>query len=263
MDLSLENLWTTYSFKETEVKLWQLHNISLWVKRGRGYWKTGCHTSDGNERPSQVTQESAPEDLEWEKHYVHNDGVLRLVPLLPDKPVVIRPESIIKILPHEKVQFFLPLPIIVGIQTERVDESVTLREIPFQKMPFTWFGETDTGELCYSFATPLNSNFSELEFDLGHAVCVLKINNDSPSSLDFHRLCIRAEHLRLYQGPKSLWTNEVIVHFKGPEQWSQVDFADSVPYYEKVNEGHYGPRRPVGRNFVKKSFELIKSIYNI
>jgi hypothetical protein len=86
------------------------------------------------------------------------------------------------------------------------------------------------------------------------------IRNQAPSDLDFQRICIRVEHLSVYQGETRLWTNRVEVLFRGEDLTSQIIFNRDVPGFDEVAELLCTAREPAERSLLKKSFFFLKSL---
>jgi hypothetical protein len=180
-------------------------------------------------------------------------------PVLPDRPVVIKPSSPVNVLPGRGSRYFIHLPVWVSIMEGSVKNRTALAEYPGAPLSSTWFGNPDDGELCYSFTTDLYKSPEERADLPLMAVCPLTIRNGSPLTLDFRRICVRAPHLHLYSGSRFLCTNELELVYRGTDQ-SQIDFREAVPDIEPDLRHVTPPRAPINRNVIKKSFEYIRSL---
>ena len=80
--------------------------------------------------------------------------------------------------------------------------------------------------------------------------------------MDFQKLCLNVEHLRIYQGEKQLWTNVINITNWSEDQLNQVDFSSDVPDFEKGCELLCKERIPVDKSLLKKSFSILKYFTN-
>ncbi len=94
-----------------------------------------------------------PENLTWNRYIYKSElNIIRFVPYLPDRPVVVDPESPIRILPDNSALFFVSIPSWIRIFTG-TQEKIMLLEVPAEVLSNTWFGDPMEGELCYSLKT--------------------------------------------------------------------------------------------------------------
>jgi hypothetical protein len=185
---------------------------------------------------------------------------VRLLPLAPDRSVVVQPDLPTRIPPGQRALIFVTLPLWIGVAVGE-DEVNKLCEVPTTVLSNTWFGDFASGELCYSLRSRAKRKLEPAEQAVHSAVCPLQVTNASSTSLEFVHLCLQAEHLSIYQVPGRLWTNRVDVVFEGTE--SQITMVPAGP----DTEGHatllHPARRVAERSLVRKSFQFLKTLAGI
>lgn len=260
-ETTAHELWEqVVPFTDNQCRLWQIGLLRFWVRRASDEWFIATEeSSDFRRSPIGGVEREPPDGLQWNRYVAGKTAKIVVRPVLPDRPVVIKPSSSVKILSGKGSRYFIHLPVWVSIMEGSLKNQIPLAEHWGESLSSTWFGSPDDGELCYSFTTDLYKSPAERADLPLMAVCPLTIRNGSPGTLDFHRICVRAPHLHLYSGSHYLCTNELELVYRGTDQ-SQIDFRESVPDLEPDLKHVTPPRHPVNRNLIKKSFEYLKSL---
>jgi len=185
-------------------------------------------------------------------------GRIGLLPAMPDRPLVLKPKIPRRIPPGVQIQLMFFIPVWIQVLLEKKGGNVLLDEYPSVILSSTWFGDMQSGELCYTLETELFQNSCSLPEDSNLAACILNIRNNSNSMLEFSRMAVHAEHLTVFSNGINLYTNEITVDYNGVEQISQLKYSPkgpkcSVPLH-KVN----GPRDTPSKSLLKRSFSFIK-----
>lgn len=216
---------------------------------------------------------------------------LRAAPSMPDKPLVIRPESSIFLPEGKEGLFFVEIPLwlrITGTGKADGSDEIILAELPTRELSKTWFGNLSAGELCYISRTRFLSGVRDDHLGTGApepggrgasmyadseaseaaqttaarttAICPVTVKNFSTSLLEFERVCIRTEFLSIFEGDNRLWTSAVELVHQGHEEASQT--TGSGPPRQLTGEGRLlAPGRAVPDNsIVRKSFSLLKDL---
>lgn len=271
-----ETIWEQIiAFDEGQTRLWHIGYARFWIQRKSGDWFiafepaagsaagiTGVAGSSLNPESFIVGIEGEPlSGLQWTRYVAGNTPKIAVRPVLPDRPVVVKPGAPVKVLAGRSTQFFFHVPVWLAI-TESADRNpLLLAEHPGLLMSNTWFGDPDSGELCYSLTTLLASSPSELRENPLAAICPLKISNEAPQTLDFQRVAVRVPYLRLYRGARYLSTNEVELIYHAPDQ-SQITLHNRVPGFDAEIRHVSQPRQTLNRGIIQKSFEFIRSLSN-
>ena len=187
---------------------------------------------------------------------------LSLLPVVPDRPVVVRPERPVHLLPGRKIKFFLTVPAWIRVSASSGKPS-QLAEFPTEVLSNTWFGDPAGGELCYSLTTLGRRELSEVPAESHMLTCPVVARNASSESLLFERICVRMPHLRTYQGTTRLWTNELKVTFKGMEAGSTVEYSTDPPRVEPVVSRLGEERSRQARGQSLRSFTFLSTIGDV
>jgi len=200
-----------------------------------------------------------PDNAEWQRWIVSEDtGTARLLPVMPDHPVVVRPESPLNIPSGAQALFFVSIPIWLRIIAQN-GEPVTLCEEPTIILSHTWFGEPTGGEFCYALPSTARRGVDQAAQRPYRAICPVKLVNAGPKQLAFERLCIQAEGLAVYKGASHLWTNQINVTSKAADEPNVVTFEKEPPSgessaFEEIGEMLSEPRKRVNKSLLQKSF---------
>ena len=203
--------------------------------------------------------EAAPETLTWARWVVGADvNVVQLVPAMPDRPVVVRPESPVRIPTGHEALLFVSIPLWVKV-TVGESRALALCEEPTVVISGTWFGDPTSGELCYAVRTRARRTLRDSEVRPHRAICPVRIRNTAPEQLDVQRLCVHVEHLRTYDADTQPWTNEVDVTFEGEERPSRVDYAKGPPALGNVGDMLSDARTPLTKGLLRKTLVSFRS----
>jgi len=199
-----------------------------------------------------------PADLEW-RRWAGIEGMsqVRVTPVMPDRAVMVRPEGPLEIPKGRWALFFVSIPVWLRVSVGP-DPEVTLCEVPTVVLSNTWFGDPSTGELCYSLTSRARRAFRPNQTEPHCALCPVTVRNDSSEELAMDRVCLRVEHLAVYEGASQLWTNGATLRFHTGEQGGQVEFDNAAPGFEAVGPALGEPREPFRRGLLKRSFSNFK-----
>ena len=199
-----------------------------------------------------IVNESENESLNWKRWIVgNNNNSISILPIMPDRPVVVRPDVPVKIPEGNEVLFFVSIPTWAKIVVNNPKES-TLCQEPSVMLSNTWFGDPMSGELCYSLRTTARRQIIKTNPKPHSAVCPVCIRNTGKSQLDVDRLCIHVDYLNIYRGAKRLWTNEVSINFRGEDIASKIEYIQKDPNYEKIDEMICKAEKPWEKTVFKK-----------
>ena len=208
----------------------------------------------------QIGIDALPEELSWKRYVTGTDTPLELLPALPDRPLVIRPEAPISVLPRRNGRFYVSIPIWLSLRAGQPNKQMVVTEIPSVVLSNTWFGDPAAGELCYSLDAPLLRAPEALVGIADRAICTFVVTNGSTERLDFQRICVHVENLSLFTEADILWTNELNVVFKGSDQISQISIKPQPPAQLREPQPIAKPRTRPNNNILKRSFSAIRHI---
>jgi len=187
---------------------------------------------------------------------------ITLEPALPELPLIITPMEKLGILPNQKLDVFVEIPLLLSIFSGTQGNRLNLWETPFTPLSKSFFGSPDNGEIAYSLVTPLYSSVSLYTAPATSAYCPLSIFNRSAQVLDFQRMILRVPYLTLYQGADRIFASPVFVSFRGADQISQVKIRKKPLESDPPLKEMVPPRSIEEKSVLKKSFFFIKNLYN-
>jgi len=252
--------WARQDFKDGSVRYWEFGKLRLWIRKAGKEWQISSDYYEVNtDGPKFADPVPEPPDTVWDRFVTGDETILEVKPILPDRPIIVRPEYPLKIMRGSGADFFLHVPVWLQAHAIIGTRSMPLAEYPSEHLSSSWFGDMKTGELCYSYRENLRPQPIIPPENCWTAVCPLVIRNTSQSALDFQRFCVRCVHLSLYIGQENLFTNEIQVRFSGEEQVSQVVFSPRPPDVGEPLQVIAEPRAPTG-SILKKSFSFLKTL---
>ena len=206
------DFWTTLEFEQGAIHRGVLAGQILEVRREAREWLVAVGgrqepvgesgwtpVDEGSLEPTaRVVFEAAPSSL-------------RVVPLLPDRSLVVRPHTEVSVPPGQSVAIYVSAPLWVGLEvgTPGADDSwVRILDAPVDRPPDTWFGDsTRSGELCYAGRTVARLQLENVKLPPERALTEVAVRNRSTRLLSFSRLRLPLPHLRLYRDAQgAIWT---------------------------------------------------------
>src|SRR4030042_1692596 len=201
--------------------------------------------------------------LDWKRWVVgKNCNQISILPVMPDRPVVVRPDVAVKIPKDQEALFFFSIPAWARITVEK-SAKIILCEEPWVIRSNIWFGDLMSGELCYSLRSRARRKIADIEIKPHRVTCPVRILNTTESQFDVERFCVHVEYLNIYKGPPRLWTNEVLISYQGEEAVSKVDYAQKPPEY-RSEEGIIGEARTLlKKTLLKKSLSTFRLLTGV
>ncbi len=250
-------MWGALGVESEGTKL-ELGKLEVYIRRVEDEWRF-AYSHQEEAGPGRVH----PEEIEeWIRFITTGEESLELSPVLPDRPLVIRPESPVSIFPNRYASFYVAIPAWYRFTSISKGSRTNLIDIPSRNLSNTWFGDPSAGELCYALDAPLRRHSSRLED--GAVTCSLAVRNGSGEKLDFERICVHVENLSIFaDDDERLWTNEIQVLFKGADQISQLIIRDSSPGDGTASRKLTLPRVTPNKNLLRRSFNFFRSFTEI
>lgn len=212
----------------------QLGDVSVYWMVKEGDWIVGLSRESSPEGfPGfKFLEDAAPDGTAWRRLASVDDvPFIQVRPAFPNRPVVVRPEYPYTLIPGERVNIFVGVPISVSLQTPK---GLLLMEEPVHPLSNTWFGTPTDGELCYAMRTLAKREGENLDFGPARVLCPVRIRNQSKEKMSFERLCLRVQYLNIYESDHPrLWANESSVMVRSADSWSRVAFASKAPAFLK------------------------------
>ncbi|MBN2737030.1 MAG: DUF432 domain-containing protein [Spirochaetales bacterium] len=253
--------WKSHHISDDKLYYARIGALEIWIKRYLDDWyiayERGEHKNDVVELTT-LSEEKI--GLDWTRWVINaRNDMITFKPVMPDKPVIVRPEISINLVPGNEGKFYINLPLWVRFEVgER--EPIVLTEIPIRIHSKTWYGDTSSGELCYSLRSMVRKKHDDLEPSPTSAVCSVTLQNKSKSELKFERICLNVQHLAIYANEKALCTTHLYISFKGEDNVGQVSFARSHSDFIKNCRLLTLPRKALDRNILTQSYQFFKHI---
>ena len=266
----MAELWDPVELNNAVVYRCEIGGASFFIKHFENDWYVASRARERDSGVSLLAPESSQARFgkdepspTWNRWIAGEEAlVVRLVPALPDRSLVVKPEFTIKVPVGHSAVFYVSIPIwirIVAGDDRTGGPSLMLTEVPTALLSKTWFGDRVSGDLCYALTTHAERDLSDLKPVPHQAICPLSIRNNSQFELDFQRLCLHAENLSVFKASERLWTSVVNVDFRGEEQMSQIRIVDRPPDQAgqdcpKICDARVKP----DKSLMKKSFQMLR-----
>jgi len=200
------------------------------------------------------------DELEWSRWAVKKEDFnIELLPLMPDKQVVVRPEYPFNLSSGAKVRIFTRIPVWIGVYTNE-SKRHKLVEIPSILLNKTWFGDFVDGVLCYWITTTARRFVTDDIYQSHTAISTLNIKNESDEDLRIDKLSLRVDRLSLFERKGQLWTDEMDIKYRGGDQHSEIIMTGKPPLEYKDAKLITSPRDPQRKSFVERTFKILKEI---
>ncbi|HTZ52101.1 MAG TPA: hypothetical protein VMF68_10600 [Spirochaetia bacterium] len=260
MDRTGISVWEAVDIPHRKCLQWRFPARSIWVERVETEWHVLSLPERARDRSAYrrvVARSQKPASSEW-RHYLHRaGGLMQPSPVLPDRPVVIRPDRALTLLPGQSTVFYLGIPVWFRLSAAGPRAARVFDE-PLSVLTRTWFGDPVTGELCWGLATRLHHSLDSVDTSVDCAICPLMIENESETDLDFQKICIHVENLSVFRGRERLWTNSLHAVFQGPDQVTQIEITHEPPGFEEGLVQVSDARQPAAGWSIRRTFGMLK-----
>lgn len=257
------NFWESQKIVSDQCFEGQIGPLCLWLRQTGDELHIAIKRIGDNESKKEIKaleliKGSEPDDLDWGRWIIGtNEDTIKLRPLSPDRPMVVRSEEPLNIPINHEALFFVSFPIWVRIISGE-SSQLNLYDVPSILLSNTWFGDPMSGELCYSLRSRARRKINNSEPSPHRAICPVRIRNSSTKQLNVERFCVHVEHLNIYNGSDNLWTNEINITFKGESEISQVQYSQNPPTFEPVQNIISEARFPLKKALLKRSLSDFK-----
>lgn len=253
-----EDLWGERPApKPGQVERVDVGPLTLWL-RGVPNEIWISHARPDRSRPA---ADGAPDDAEWSRWALaERPHRLRLRPVFPDRPLVLKPEHPFTLLRRAEARLFVRIPAWVRLEAVEEDRGRTsvLTEIPTEPLSDTWWGSFLDGEMAYWLTTKGRRTVTPDLFEPHRVMSTLHLSNRSEDDLSVEKLALRVEHLSIYVKEGWLWAEEVEVHYHGEEEGSEIHMVDRPPA-EARGAHEISPARAQVRSLRARTFARLRA----
>ncbi len=211
----MSDWWGDFEFKSYARRGWRLGPLTLWVTRLTDEWQVG-HRWAGDPLSEEVElleDPELPDDVELRRYLFSTGGrTLRVIPRVPDRPFVTRPEMPVIIPAGEQATLYMACPL--WIELCAGDPLKLLGAVPVWRASTTWFGEdTLEGTLCY--ATRTRARLDPTGLRRGPRVTTaVSVSNEHREPLRLERLALPLPEMSVFRGDDGrLWTQAATIAY--------------------------------------------------
>jgi len=165
----------------------------------------------------------------------------RIVPILPDRSVLTRPERPISILPHTEVRLYVGSPLWIRLVQ---GEDDPLGELPASPPKEAWVGSsTRDGELCYATRTYGRLRLEDAALRPHRVMTSVAINNGSGHPFVCDHVSLPVRRLSVYASSEGrLWTEPISLEQSASEEFAKLDVSSGPPEEARGATLLSGPR---------------------
>jgi len=251
--------WEKHALSKKKCYMWRLGPLSIWIQKGMAdEWSVAFTRNPSDEGIAIARIEKKPEDVAWTRYVcADRSSLVQFRPALPDRAVIVDSESQLKIIPYNDALFYISIPLWLQIYVGE-DMDTMLCEIPAELLSNSWFGDTTEGELCYSLRSRARRELTDYMQNPHRIYCPVRVVNSAPTTLQFQKLCIHVESLRVYLAKHLLLSSELQITYTGLETPGQIVFSQDKPSIVKESTLISLERTPSSKSILKKSFSILK-----
>jgi hypothetical protein len=256
-------MWNNMIIEPDKTYYWNIGQKEIYVK------KTGREWLFSIDKPADPKSEwiygelkEPGEEAKWSTYVDDENSNLLVVPAFPDRPIVVRPGSTLKVMPKKSLLLFVQVPIWVQYYSKILKYENLIVDVPASELSSIWFGEKDKGTLAYRLDIDILSALKKPDANMQHIVCPVQLINVSDEKLDIQRLLLNCENLNVYYNGVELWANELKIKFKGENETSEVQNLNQAPGYIPNAKLLNYARVSKSKNMFLKTFHFIKSFTN-
>ena len=264
------SIWDKHNLEKDVCYKIKLGPLSVWIKNVEDEIQIASQrvnedTIKPGEQPQLLIVDDARQTagLAWGRWIAgDNCNRIRILPVMPNRSIVVRPELPLKLPAGQKAMFYVRIPAWIRVAIVSV-EDVVLREEPTVELSNIWFGDPVSGELCYSLRSRARRKFADFVPMAHRVICPIFISNLSKTELNVERFCIQANHLNIYAGTNMMWTNDIKIQFHGDELESSIDYTQKPSELEPDAVLITHARTPFKKALFQRGLDSIKLFGNM
>jgi len=256
--ISMGRWWGDYEVGTNQTLRWQIGPKILWISRDHKEWKVASvEAQEPLDNPlivAETTKEPDGDDIDvWRFAVQSKSNAVRLVPALPDRPLIVKTTKPVFVPSMEETILFVSIPLWLRIYAG--EGSAELMDSAIVRPSDTWFGpNTMKGDLCYASQTSARLHIEDLPLRPHRSMTSVRIRNNSILKLHIEGLKIPVNNLSLFASEKGhLWTEALTL-----EQEDHTDKAnvrlDKKPALTMESTLVTQPRTKISRGFLLDAF---------
>lgn len=231
--------WGDFQAEVGELRRWRIGPTTVWAERLDHEWRIWRDQADdflANDLEVAVPAErdEIPEHATTHRFsFEKSVATLSLIPLLADRPMIVKPESPFFVPSGESVTLYVSTPTWIVLQFGQPPQR--LLEFPSFRPSDTWFGpSTREGELCYASRTAGRLTLAEIVVRPHRVVTPMRIRNRAADPLLLERVKVPVMYLNLFRGTEAdgdvhLWTEAVTLVRDTGGDLADVQLSKTAP----------------------------------
>lgn len=253
--------WGSFVLLEGECRRWHIGPLTLWIRRARREWRVAyARSEDPFDASLSVAvpgddEGELPDDAARLRFGFRRTGdAIQLVPALPDRTLVVKPEVPYHLMPKESARLYISSPLWLRIAVG--SEPIPCHEAPIYRPSDTWFGPTNAlGSLCYASRTTAQVEWSRLLRLPQRAHSVVSVRNRAASPLLLERLRLPAPNLSLFSSASNLLITEWVMLERDEDgDMAALHLGDGPPREAADAERVSGPRQQAEKGHLLRAF---------
>jgi len=211
----------------------RLGPLVVTVARLENEWRVTREVLQGNDsdvliQENVVIEEPAPKANVTRYATASKTERFRIVPVLPDRSVLTRPDHPISILPRTEVRLYVGSPLWIRL-LQGADDP--LGELPASPPKEAWVGSsTGGGELCYATRTYGRLRLDDMALRPHRVMTSVAINNGSGEPFVCDHVSLPVRRLSVFASSEGrLWTEPISLDRSADEEFAKLDVSSGPP----------------------------------
>ena len=224
--------WGETAFAEGDCLRWRVGPLGFWVRRTPMEWQVAERHYETEGLAIAEWLPSAPEDAAWTRWAAGSVlPPVRVRPVLPDRPVVVRPAQPFRILKGGVAKIYVRTPVWVRVELATEPEPLEITDLATVRLSNTWFGSLFEGVLCYWTETAARRSLKGVVSRPHLVTTPMVIHNAVEEEMPIEKICLHTQHLAVYEAGGALWTSEVKLERSDPDPTKpdRFDISDGPP----------------------------------
>ncbi len=263
---TLAEMWQPMAVAESATRHWQLGACDAWIRHQGPEWRIAVRSGDDvmATRAPVVDHAPAPDNATWIRCISPDAAMaLRVMPRLPDRPVISRPDHALSLMPGAECRFFIGIPAFLSFRLEGHGQDFQLHETAATTLSKSWAGSVVEGDLCYALRTTAKREVAELVPAAHRIVCPVEIRNRSAETLSLSRLTLPMGALDVFLGTTRLWANAIEATYLGDGEWSRLRPLPGPPPYDQAGLLLGPARNPADQGHLVPFFSELRTLAHL
>lgn len=234
----------------------------LWIAHRTGEWRIAWNQVESEVAAGAVGDPEAiadPDPGAKIQRFATQRSSDRIIlrPLLADRPVVTRPETLLAVPGGDETLIYVSTP--VWVRVVLPDPERVLLDLPATRPSDTWIGrDTRSGTVAYASRTAARLDFENLPPLPHRAITPVRLRNEGYDVLVVERLAVPAPNLPLYADRADyLWTAPLVATREVDARSTRVEVESHPPREAAGAELVAEPRDTVQRGVFSRALHVL------